>query len=189
MMYQRMFKRIFDLLIATFALLVLSPLMLLTAAAIMLEDGPPALFRQERVGRDHLAFIIFKFRSMPIATPSLPSAAAGALRVTRVGTFIRRSNIDELPQLLNVLRGEMSIVGPRPGLKSQVELMEMRRAHGVDRLRPGLTGLAQVNSFDGMTDQQKVEWEARYAREVSLLADLVILLRTFTYLLKRPPVY
>ena len=189
MLYQHVFKRIFDLLIATLALLVLSPLMLLTAVAIMLEDGPPALFRQERVGRECLAFTIFKFRSMPVATPSLPSSAASALRVTRVGAFIRRTNIDELPQLLNVLRGEMSIVGPRPGLKSQAQLMEMRRARGVDRLRPGLTGLAQVNSFDGMTDLQKVEWEARYAGEVSFLADLMIVLRTFTYLLKRPPVY
>jgi O-antigen biosynthesis protein WbqP len=189
MLYQRVFKRLFDLAIAVPALLLLSPVMLLTAFAIRIEDGSPVLFRQERVGRDAGAFTIFKFRSMPVATPSVPSAAAGTLRVTRVGAFIRRTNIDELPQLLNVLRGEMSIVGPRPGLKSRQQLAAMRRLHGVDRLRPGLTGLAQVNSFDGMTDAQKVEWESRYAGRVSFLTDLAIVLRTFAYLLKRPPVY
>jgi O-antigen biosynthesis protein WbqP len=189
MLYQRVFKRLFDLAITIPALLLLSPLMLLTALAIRLDDGSPVLFRQERVGRDNRSFIIFKFRSMPSATPSVPSAAAGQLKVTRVGAFIRRTNIDELPQLLNVLRGEMSIVGPRPALQAQHELVAMRRERGVDRLRPGLTGLAQVNSFDGMTDAQKVEWERRYAGRVSFLTDLGIVARTFVYLLKPPPVY
>lgn len=189
MLYERAFKRLFDLVIAIPALVVLSPVLLVTALAIRLEDGSPVLFRQRRVGRGGNEFVIFKFRSMPVATPSVPSADAARLKVTGVGAVIRRTNIDELPQLLNVLRGDMSIVGPRPALASQTELVTLRRERGVDRLRPGLTGLAQVNSFDGMTDQQKVDWEARYAGKVGFLTDLTIVLRTFGYLLHRPPVY
>jgi O-antigen biosynthesis protein WbqP len=182
-------KRLLDLSIAAAALVVLSPVLLITSLVILIEDGRPVLFRQTRVGRSGRDFTIFKFRSMPVSTPSVPSAAASTLRVTRVGAFIRRTNIDELPQLLNVLRGEMSIVGPRPGLPVQAELRRMRGARGIERLRPGLTGLAQVNSFDGMTDEQKVEWEARYAARVTFVADACIILRTFGYLLRRPPVY
>jgi len=189
MLYERYFKRVFDLLIAIPAVIVLAPILLATSLAIWLEDGRPVLFRQVRVGRHGRDFKIFKFRSMPVATPSVPSSEAAKLRVTRVGAFIRRTNIDELPQLFNVLSGEMSIVGHRPGLAVQSDLMSMRRERGVDRLRPGLTGLAQVNSFDGMTDAQKVDWEARYAANVSLLGDVVIVFRTFGYLLHRPPVY
>jgi O-antigen biosynthesis protein WbqP len=189
MLYERVFKRLFDLVIAIPALIVLSPLLLVTALAIRLEDGSPVMFRQRRVGRNGIEFVIFKFRSMPVSTPSVPSADAARLTVTRVGKVIRRTNIDELPQLLNVLRGDMSVVGPRPALASQTELVAMRRERGVDRLRPGLTGLAQVNSFDGMTDRQKVEWEARYACSVGFLGDLLIVFRTFGYLLHRPPVY
>jgi O-antigen biosynthesis protein WbqP len=188
-MYESSFKRLFDFLFAMLALLVLSPFMFLTALAIVLEDGRPVLFRQSRVGRHGVPFCIFKFRSMPVSTPSVPSAEARDLRVTRVGAFIRRTNLDELPQLFNVLGGSMSIVGPRPGLASQVDLMELRRARDVHRLRPGLTGLAQVNSYDGMTDTEKVEWEARYGGRVSFIADVVILFRTVGYLLRRPPVY
>jgi O-antigen biosynthesis protein WbqP len=189
LMYESSFKRPFDFTVALLALLVLAPIMLLAALAIALEDGRPVLFRQARVGRGGAPFRIFKFRSMPVSTPSLPSADARALRVTRVGAFIRRTNIDELPQLFNVLEGSMSLVGPRPGLASQSELMEMRRRRDVFRLRPGLTGLAQVNSFDGMTDAEKVDWEARYGERVSFAGDLGIMLRTVGYLLRRPPVY
>lgn len=187
--YESVFKRLVDLSIAIPALTLLSPVMLLTAVAIRFEDGGAVLFRQVRVGRNSADFCIFKFRSMPVSTPSIPSVDAASLRTTRVGKFIRRTNVDELPQLLNVLRGEMSIVGPRPGLPTQESLMGMRRARGVDRLRPGLTGLAQVNSFDGMTDECKVEWEAEYANRVTFLRDLSIVLRTFGYLLRPPPVY
>lgn len=188
-LYEVAFKRLFDLVIAVPALVLLSPVILLTAVAILIEDGRPVLFRQIRVGRNNVDFMIFKFRSMPASTPSVPSADAASFKVTRVGRIIRRTNIDELPQLLNVLRGDMSLIGPRPGLPAQENLMAMRRERGVDRLRPGLTGLAQVNSFDGMPDERKVEWEAEYARSVTFLRDLTILFRTFGYLLRRPPVY
>lgn len=188
-MYRAFFKRALDVAAAAAALLVLSPVMLLTALAIRLEDGGPALFRQKRVGRHGATFRIFKFRSMPVATADVPSAGAVALRVTRVGRFIRRTNLDELPQLFNILAGDMSLVGPRPALPAQAELCALRAELGADGCSPGLTGLAQVNSYDGMPEAEKARWDATYARTVSLATDARIVLRTFAYLLKRPPVY
>lgn len=188
-LYRRGGKRLLDAVLAGTALVLLSPLLALTAAAIWLEDRHDPLFRHERVGRDGRLFRLVKFRSMPVGTPSVPSDAARQLRVTRVGRIIRRSNVDELPQLWSVLRGDMSLVGPRPALASQVELVRMRRASGVERVAPGLTGLAQINSYDGMPETEKADWDSRYERNVSLSGDLRIMLATVGYLLRRPPVY
>lgn len=188
-MYRDYGKRVLDAFVSGATLLVLSPLMLLVVVAIRLEDGGPALFRQIRVGRNREPFTVLKFRSMPVNTGDIPSAAAGAARITRVGAFIRRTNIDELPQLINILRGDMSIVGPRPALAKQEELCALREAKGVLRCKPGLTGLAQINSYDGMPDTEKAAWDARYCAKVTLIGDVKIILRTFGYLLKPPPVY
>lgn len=188
-MYARFGKRLFDLLAAAVALIVLSPLMLLVGIAIRLEDGGPALFRQKRVGQDGKPFVLFKFRSMPVNTGDIPSAQASNVKVTRVGTFIRRTNIDELPQLINILRGDMSVVGPRPALPSQKTLCDLRRSLGVLRCKPGLTGLAQINSYDGMPETEKASWDAKYCEQITLVGDLAIIFRTFGYLRKPPPVY
>jgi len=189
-MYRRFGKRILDILLSCLALAILSPVLLVVALAIRLEDGGPALFRQQRVGRWGKPFVLFKFRSMPVNTVNVPSAqAASAVKITRVGAFIRRTNIDELPQLINILRGDMSIVGPRPALATQEELCALREKLGVYRCAPGLTGLAQVNSYDGMPDTEKATWDAEYCRNVTFWTDIVIILRTFVYLLKPPPTY
>jgi O-antigen biosynthesis protein WbqP len=182
-------KRAFDVVASAAALLVLSPVMLGVALAIRLEDGGPALFRQTRVGKDGQPFRIFKFRSMPVATPDVPSAGARTLTVTRVGRFIRRTNLDELPQLLNILRGDMSVVGPRPALPAQRALVDLRTELGALACRPGLTGLAQIRSYDGMPEEEKAQLDAAYARSASLSTDLGIIARTFGYLARRPPVY
>ena len=188
-MYKRFGKRTLDILLSGVALLIFSPLMLLIALAIRLEDGGPVLFRQVRVGRDRKPFTILKFRSMPIDTGDIPSAQARYVRITRVGAFIRRTNIDELPQLINIFRGDMSIVGPRPALPAQEELCAMREAKGVFRCKPGLTGLAQINAYDGMPDAEKAAWDAQYCSNVTFIGDLKIILDTFGYLLKPPPTY
>jgi O-antigen biosynthesis protein WbqP len=188
-MYQRYFKRLFDILSSAAALVVLSPLMLFVAFAIQLEDRGPALFRQRRVGKDGRNFTFLKFRSMPVNAPNVPSTAGATLRVTRVGALIRRTSIDELPQLLNILAGDMSVVGPRPAIPSQAALIAMREARGVFRCAPGLTGLAQINSYDGMPEEEKVSWDATYCDTVSFTGDMMIILRTFGYLLKPPPTY
>lgn len=188
-LYAMIGKRLFDLGSSLLALVVLSPVLLITAGLIRLEDGGPALFRQDRVGRDGRSFAVLKFRSMRVGTANLPSAQGAALPVTRIGRVIRRTNIDELPQLLNILWGDMSVVGPRPPIPSQEALVAHRRGNGALALRPGLTGLAQINSFDGMTDLQKAEWDGRYAARITCLGDLGIIFRTVGYLFRRPPVY
>jgi O-antigen biosynthesis protein WbqP len=188
-MYRFYFKRALDLVLAAIALLILSPLMLLTAVAIYLEDGGFPFFRQQRVGKDGQLFKLLKFRSMAVNTANVPSAQASSLTITQVGQFIRRTNIDELPQLINILRGEMSLVGPRPALPSQAELCALRDRNGATACKPGLTGLAQVNSYDNMPESEKVEWDGKYAANISCFKDISIILKTFGYLTKKPPVY
>jgi O-antigen biosynthesis protein WbqP len=187
--YANFLKRGVDALFAALLLILTSPVMLLVALAIRIADPGPALFRQTRAGRANAPFTIYKFRSMPVATPNVPSAAAGQLPVTPVGRLIRRTNLDELPQLYNILRGDMSFIGPRPALPAQTALLALRNARGIMRVRPGLTGLAQVNAYDGMPETEKVEWERRYVENISLVGDLMILLRTVRYVMRPPPVY
>lgn len=188
-MYRPLLKRAVDLALAVPALILASPVLLLTAAAIRLEDGGPALFVQQRVGRHERPIKVHKFRSMPVATRDVPSSQAREFRITRVGRVIRRLNVDELPQLLDIVRGDMSVVGPRPALAAQAELLSLRRANGAAALKPGLTGAAQVNAYDDMPESEKAAWDGWYAERVSLGLDLLLILRTFGYLAKRPPTY
>jgi len=188
-MYRNVFKRLLDIILSLTALLVLAPLLLIVAAAIYLEDRGKIIFRQKRVGASGTSFEVLKFRSMPENTGDLESAHAHDLPKTRVGHFIRRTNIDELPQLINVLKGDMSIVGPRPPLVSQARLCEFRQQNGSIQCLPGLTGLAQINGYDGMPDEEKARWDGEYAKTVSLQNDARIVIRTFGYLRKKPPVY
>ncbi len=188
-MYRQYAKRLIDLVVAGGALIILSPLMLATALGIWLDDGAPILFRQNRVGRGGRLFRICKFRSLPLNTGDMHSTQAAAVAPTRVGKVIRRTNIDELPQLINILKGEMSLVGPRPALPTQRNLLVLRARHGAADCKPGLTGLAQVNSYDGMPEPEKARWDSAYASHVALSQDMKIILKTFSYLTKRPPVY
>ncbi len=188
-MYQAFGKRCADLLISISGLVLLSPLILVLVVLIPMFDPGPAVFRQERVGVDGRRFLFYKFRSMPVNTESVPSGQLGEFTRTWIGNFVRRTNLDELPQLFNMIRGDMSLVGPRPPMPSQVELIDYRRKNGALMCRPGLTGLAQINSYDGMTAAEKAVFDGRYANSVSLIGDVKIVLSTFRYLLKPPPVY
>lgn len=188
-MYSGFLKRFFDIVFAAVSLILLSPLMLLVSLLIKLEDGGPVIFRQARVGHKAETFEVFKFRSMPVNVSNVPKSEAGEIRVTRVGRIIRRVSIDELPQLFNILRGDMSVVGPRPPIASQTELISLRNENGAFGCLPGLTGLAQVNGYDGMPETEKAEFDGAYAANVSLATDIKIVLRTFAYLTRKPPVY
>ena len=146
-MYQAFGKRLFDVVWSLIFIIVLSPLFLVVSLAILLFDTGPVLFCHQRIGRNGVPFRFYKFRSMPVGTPKVASDRLGQVRLTFVGKIIRRTSIDELPQLFNILVGDMSVVGPRPPLPDQSELVTLRRRNGSLLLRPGLTGLAQIRSF------------------------------------------
>ena len=164
-------------------------MMVVVAILIKLFDYGPIIFSQMRVGRDGCSFKIYKFRSMPVKTGDIPSNQIGSVKLTWLGWLIRRTNIDELPQLYNILLGDMSFVGPRPSIRSQTELMELRLQNGALRCRPGLTGLSQVCAFNDMTSAQKAALDGTYSQSITFLGDLKIILRTVGYLFTPPPVY
>lgn len=172
-------KRAFDIVVALPMLVAVAPVMLAAMLAIRLTSPGPAIFSQLRVGRDGVAFRCRKLRTMAAGTPSLPTHEAPRAAVTPLGRLLRRSKLDEFPQLWNVLKGEMSLVGPRPCLPSQAELIEHRRRYGVLSLRPGITGLAQARGID-MSDPAlcaRTDWA--YLRNRSVAVDLRILRATF----------
>jgi lipopolysaccharide/colanic/teichoic acid biosynthesis glycosyltransferase len=180
-------KRWVDFLLSLILLIGLSPILAVIALCILVEDGRPILFRQRRVGSALTSFTILKFRSMPVGVANVSSANAESLPVTRVGRIIRRTSLDELPQLINILRGDMSIIGPRPALPTQIELLQARNTNGSAFLRPGLTGLAQVNGFEGMTESEKAAFDGLYLRRENLREDVNILWKTFCFLLRPAP--
>jgi O-antigen biosynthesis protein WbqP len=188
-MYQAFGKRLFDLVSAIVLIALLSPVLLLTALAIWLDDRGAVIFRQTRVGKHGSDFRIYKFRSMPVNTPNVESRNASQLKVTRVGAFIRRTSIDELPQLFNVIEGSMSLVGPRPSLPTQTTVNQLRSQQGIAHLSPGVTGLAQVRASDGISDQDKVALDAQYAQQITFWFDCCIMFATVGYLFRKPPVY
>ena len=174
-------KRLFDMFAALLLLALTLPMFALIACAIVLDDPGGAVYVQERAGRDHLPFRIYKFRTMRANTPSVSTEELARLNLTpytRLGRFLRRSSLDELPQLLNVLRGDMSFVGPRPALLSQGRVLRLREQTGASSLRPGLTGFAQVEGRDDLDDVTKVLKDTRYLYSVSWRTDLLLLART-----------
>jgi putative colanic acid biosysnthesis UDP-glucose lipid carrier transferase len=192
------FKRAFDILMALGALVFLAPALLLIAAAVVIESPGPALFRQRRTGVNGKIFTIYKFRTMTVAEDgaSVAHATKGDKRVTRLGALLRTSSLDEVPQLLNVLLGDMAIVGPRPHALAHDEhygrLLSTYRERF--RVRPGLTGLAQVHGFRGEIHvlncmAQRVEADIAYTQSWSFRGDLLIILRTIPLLLKRVNAY
>jgi sugar transferase EpsL len=169
-------KRLLDLAILA---LVAAPALIIgivCAIAILLDDGSPVLFRQVRTGRNGHPFVLLKLRTMTGARRR-DDAFPESQDITRTGRILRRTSVDELPQLINVLRGDMSVVGPRPTLPYQIERYEPRQ-FGRLRVRPGLTGLAQVNGRNRMTWSERIEWDLEYVEKQSLRLDLNVLART-----------
>lgn len=185
-MYSGFGKRIIDIILAAIILVITSPMILIVAIAIKLSSKGPVIFRQYRMGQNHRPFKLYKFRSMRIDTPEIASNDLnGEDYHTAVGKFIRKFSIDELPQLFNVLKGDMSIIGPRPVILKETELIELRHRNGAERVRPGITGLAQVNGRDVLSDKPKARYDAQYAKTVSLKNDSKIFMQTILYVIKR----
>jgi O-antigen biosynthesis protein WbqP len=182
-------KRFGDVIAVFILLIIISPLLLVIALFIKFHDGGPVIFRQKRIGKDGIEFQFMKFRSMPVNTPNVVSTQTSVLKVTPIGKFIRRTNLDEIPQFINVLKGDMSIIGPRPSLPSQTSLLELRKQNGSIKLRPGLTGWAQVNAYDYMPEEEKARLDGEYYQKFGLWMDLRIIVGTIKYFTKKPPVY
>jgi O-antigen biosynthesis protein WbqP len=176
-----MFNRLF----ALFILIVCSPIFLFIAFAILIEDGYPFFFNQKRVGINYTFFNIYKFRSMKKNTPNVAThlLTRPDQYLLKIGKFIRKTSLDELPNLINIIKGEMVFVGPRPALYNQDDLMEFRVATGVSKLKPGITGWAQINGRDEISITQKVQLEQEYLYKKSFLFDIEILIKTFTNVL------
>jgi O-antigen biosynthesis protein WbqP len=158
---------------------------LLVALVIIIEDGLPIFFTQKRVGINYSFFKIYKFRSMKKDTPNVAThlLTNPDQYLLKIGKFIRKTSLDELPNLINILKGEMVFVGPRPALYNQDDLMALRVAAGVDKLKPGITGWAQINGRDEISIEAKVNLEQEYLQRKTFLFDVEILIKTFTNVL------
>jgi len=173
-MYQRFFKRLLDILLSFLGILLLSWLFLIIVIAMKLASPGPILFKQKRVGKGKTHFHILKFRSMRIDTPrDMPTHMLQNPEqyITRVGKFLRKTSLDELPQLFNIFAGHMSVIGPRPALWNQYDLLEERDRYGANDIRPGLTGWAQINGRDELEIPVKARLDGEYVQKLSLAFD------------------
>jgi len=180
-------KRIFDLFLALFATLILVLPFLLVALTVRVTSAGPILYWSDRVGRNNEVFKMPKFRSMRIDTPAMATHLLPDPKqfLTPVGSFLRKSSLDEIPQLLSIIKGDMSFVGPRPALFNQDDLIKLRTYYGVEKLVPGLTGWAQINGRDELPIPDKVKLDVEYLHKQSLIFDIKIIFLTFIKVLRR----
>lgn len=179
-------KRCFDLISSLIGIILFSPILLLLAFMIKVTSPGPILFKQRRIGKDNQEFMIYKFRTMRIDTPNVATHLLENPEqyITPIGKFMRKTSLDELPQLFNILKGEMSVVGPRPALYNQYDLIEMRKKVNVHTVRPGLTGLAQVSGRDELELDKKVYFDELYLSKQSFFYDLKLIFLTVVKVFK-----
>ena len=181
-------KRCFDIILSLLLLILLSPLLMVIILTIRLTSSGPAVFSQIRSGKNEKRFVIYKFRTMSMRAPdnvSTENLTSSHRYITPVGKFLRQSSLDELPQLFNVLKGDMSFVGPRPVIPSEKILLALRRRNGASRVRPGITGLAQIRGRDTLDVIAKSRYDALYAHRCCFCLDIYILLHTVKCVLRR----
>ncbi len=177
-MYRKFFKRIFDIIFSLLAIIILSPVLLITALLVRIKLGSPVLFRQQRPGYKGKIFGLYKFRSMTDERDENGELKSDEVRLTSFGKKLRSTSLDELPEFFNILKGEMSFVGPRPLLVQYLPLYNERQARRHDCL-PGLTGLAQVNGRNALSWEEKFEYDVEYTENISFLLDMKIIFKTF----------
>lgn len=191
--YRDFFKRGFDIFFSLIAIIILAIPMMIIALWIKI-DSPheKVLFKQERIGINNVPFTILKFRSMRDDAPhqmATENFENPEMYITRVGKILRKTSMDELPQLLNVLKGDMSIVGPRPLIPKEKYVLKLRDKYGANKILPGITGLAQVHGRDQVTDENKASYDGKYALNVSLLLDASIILKTVSDVIRSRGIY
>lgn len=187
-MYKNIFKRFFDIVLSGIAIIILSPVVLILFLTIYIDDPGPIFFTQKRVGKNKEHFKILKFRTMKVETPrDIPTHLLENPEqyITRVGKFLRITSLDELPQIFNIFVGQMSIIGPRPALWNQFDLIEERDKYGANELTPGLTGWAQINGRDELEIDIKAKFDGEYAEKLSFLFDAKCFFGTIVSVLKR----
>lgn len=180
-------KRLLDFLLSIIGLIILFPIFIIISICIKIDDPGKIFFKQKRVGKNLKPFYIYKFRSMKTNTPDCPTHLLKNPEqyITKVGKFLRTTSLDELPQILNILKGEMSIVGPRPCLFSQNDLIKERNKYGVNNIIPGLTGWAQINGRDELPIKVKAKFDGEYVKKRSLFFDVKIFFLTIFKVLKK----
>lgn len=183
-MYKNYIKRILDFLLSGIVLIILAIPLIIVGLLIRIKLGSPIFFRQPRPGKNAKIFKIFKFRTMNNAKDKNGNLLADNLRLTKFGKFIRSTSIDELPELINILKGDMSIVGPRPLLVEYLDLYNEEQKHRHD-VRPGLTGLAQVNGRNSITWEEKFKYDIEYVKNVTFINDFKIILKTIQKVVQR----
>ncbi|MFS1012168.1 sugar transferase [Enterococcus casseliflavus] len=174
-MYKDGLKRGIDFLLSLAGIIVLSPILLILCIAIKIDSKGPVIFKQKRVGKNKTHFYIYKFRTMKVDTPQeTPTHLLSNpdFFITRVGKFLRKTSLDELPQLFNILKGDMAVIGPRPALWNQYDLIEERDKYHANDIRPGLTGLAQISGRDELEIEYKARLDVQYASNITPLMDL-----------------
>jgi len=184
--YKHLLKRILDIILSFFAIVILSLPMLVIAIIIKIDDPGPAIFKQKRLGKNKELFWLYKFRSMKLNTPELPTHLLKDpdMYISKVGKFIRRTSLDELPQIYNIFIGKMSIIGPRPALWNQDDLIAERDKYGANDVRPGLTGWAQINGRDELDINTKAKLDGEYVSQLSFAFDCKCFFGTIKAVLK-----
>ena len=183
-MYRKYIKRLLDFILSLLALIILSPVLLITALLVRIKLGSPVIFKQKRPGLNEKIFTLYKFRTMTDKKDDEGNLLPDSERLTKFGKILRSTSIDELPELINILKGDMSIVGPRPLLVEYLELYNEEQKHRHD-VRPGLTGLAQVNGRNSISWEDKFKEDIKYIEKISLIGDIKIILKTVIKVFKR----
>ena len=186
-MYSKCIKRLIDLILSLIGLIILSPVLIIISILIKIDSKGPVFFKQKRVGIYKKLFNIYKFRTMYIDTPKdMPTHLLNnpEAYITKVGKFLRKTSLDELPQLINIIKGEMAIIGPRPALYNQEDLIELRDKYKANDIRPGLTGWAQIHGRDELEIEEKAKLDGYYTEHISFLLDIKCFFLTIASVLK-----
>ena len=183
-LYEKCLKRVFDFVLSLIAIICLSPVMLITAILVRIKLGSPVIFRQERPGKDEKIFAMYKFRTMTDEKDAVGNLLPDEIRLTKFGKILRSTSLDELPELFNIMKGDMSIIGPRPLLVEYLPRYNEEQRHRHD-VRPGLSGLAQVNGRNAISWEEKFQNDVEYVRNITFLGDCRIVFQTIKNVIKR----
>ena len=179
-------KRVLDIILAIIALIFLFPILIIIGIVVKIDSPGSIIFKQARIGQNSKIFYIYKFRTMKVGSPNVATSELTSpyIFITKTGRILRKTSLDELPQIINVLKGDMSFIGPRPVIELEYNLVNLRKKFNVDSIKPGITGLAQINGRDEIDVEEKVSYDVQYMKNLSFKMDIYILFKTFFKVIK-----